>query len=387
MDINSYRNSQYGTIEHDHLGPWPHGYFMPNVIPAEVELSQRTHEVVNAAQFGLGKLAGLATLLKDPELLLAPALLREALSSSRIEGTQASLSDVLEASSLEEVNDDIQEVWNYLYAVKQGVELLEELPITSRFICYLHETLMNGVRGEGKLPGEIRSSPVWIGIAGGLPSEARFIPPLPSRLGELLGDWEKFVNEPPDMSVVVRCALMHYQFETIHPFLDGNGRIGRLLIGLMLAQEEVLPQPLLYISGYIEVHRAEYYERLQAVRERGEIDEWIFFFAKGIKEQAEESANRIARLVSLQEQYRLQVRGERSSISVLIDVLFKNPIVTVKLVQSELSVSQPTASTLLRKAESLGWVISIGRSGRGAGEKWYAREIWRAHSDEDEPTA
>jgi Fic family protein len=387
MDIHSYRSRQFGTIEQDHLGPWPHGYFMPEVMPAVVELSQRTQEAVSDAQFGLGKLAGLATLLKDPELLLAPALLREALYSSRIEGTQASLSDVIGASSQEVVNDDIQEVWNYLHALKQGVELLNELPITSRYICYLHETLMNGVRGEGKLPGEIRSTPVWIGVPGGLPAEARYIPPLPSRLGELLGDWEKFVNSPPEMSVVIRCALMHYQFETIHPFLDGNGRIGRLLIGLMLAQEGVLPQPLLYISGYIEVHRNEYYERLQAVRERGEIDEWILFFAKGITEQSEESANRISRLVALQEKYRLQVRGDRSSIPELIGVLFKTPIVTVKLVQSELNVSQPTASTLLRKAEKLGWVMSIGRAGRGAGEKWYAREIWRAHSDENEPTA
>jgi Fic family protein len=387
MKRSDYRDRTYGVIEDDHLGPWTHGFYMPAKMPTSVELSQQTYDAVTEAQFALGKLAGLALLMPDPELLLAPAMMQEALSSSRIEGTQASLSDVLSAEIVGEARggNDVREVLNYLAALKQGATLLGSLPITSRFFCALHETLMKDVRGDEKYPGELRKSPVWVGSPGGLPENAKYIPPLALKIPELISDWENFVNLPPKMPAVVRCALMHYQFETIHPFLDGNGRIGRLLIGLMLMQEGILPQPIFYISSYIENHRNEYYERLQAVREQGHMDEWIQFFSRAVVEQALESANRIDRLVKIQAGYRAQVLGDRSAIGGVIDLLLTRPMLTVELAQNELGVSQPTASNLLRKAEGLGWIRSMGRTGRGGKQRWYAPEIWAAGSAESPP--
>lgn len=387
MRQSDYRDRIYGALEEDLLGPWPHGYYMPAKLPGSLELLPATYDAVTEAQFALGKLAGLAQLLPDPELLLAPAMMQEALSSSRIEGTQASLSDVLSAEIVGEVRsgNDVREVLNYLAALREGAALLETLPITSRFFCALHETLMKNVRGDEKYPGELRRSPVWVGSPGGLPENARFIPPLASRIPELISDWENFVNLPPKMPAVVRCALMHYQFETIHPFLDGNGRIGRLLIGLMLMQDGILPQPIFYISSYIENNRNEYYERLQAVREQGQMDEWIQFFSRAVVEQALDGANRIDRLVKIQASYRAQVLADRSAIGGVIDLILTRPMLTVELAQNELGVSQPTASNLLRKAEALGWIRSMGRKGRGGKQSWFAPEIWAAGSAESPP--
>jgi len=205
-------------------------------------------------------------------MLLGPLLTREALASSRIEGTNASLSEVLKAEeiSTESASDDVQEVVRYLDANKKALKLIEDLPISQRLISLTHAELMRGVRGEEKFPGELRRSPVWVGDADATPDTAKFVPPLPEHLPELLTDWEKFVNDHrPRLPTLIRCALMHYQFETIHPFLDGNGRIGRLLIGLMLIQERRLDAPILYLSGYLEARRSEYYDCLQLVREKG----------------------------------------------------------------------------------------------------------------------
>jgi len=205
-----------------------------------------------------------------------------------------------------------------------------------------------------------------------------FIPPIQDHIGALLTDWERFANEPPTTTPVVRSALLHYQFETIHPFLDGNGRVGRLLIGFGLIHDRVLQAPILHISGYFERNRDEYYTRLQSVRERGEIDEWVTFFADAVSTQADQSAHRIRTLVNVREQYRKQAYGDRSALPGLIDLLFTNPLVTVGAVTRALDVSQPTASSLLRKASDRGWLESLGRRGRGGREEWIAREIWNA---------
>ncbi|WP_258366982.1 Fic/DOC family N-terminal domain-containing protein [Curtobacterium sp. ME-Dv--P-122a] len=339
-----------------------------------------TNAAVSRADIAIGRLAGLGQLIQEPELLLGPSMAQEALASSRIEGTQASLSDVLSVENDDEILDeDLREVDNYLRAAREGVALLADLPITQRFICSLHETLMREVRGDEKSPGELRRSPVWIGSPNARPETARFIPPHQDHLPETLDDWERFVNAPLDsMSVTVKCALMHYQFETIHPFLDGNGRIGRLLIGFSLIADGILPAPILHISGYFEQHRTEYYERLQAVRERGEVNEWIQFFAEAVTVRANDSAERIRKLVEIRERYRLAARTERSALPGLVDVIFKNPVLTVASVRRALGVSQPTASALLRRAEEYGWLRSLGRAGRGGRERWRADEIWNA---------
>ncbi|MEJ1231000.1 MAG: Fic family protein [Galbitalea sp.] len=374
-------SKDFGTITTRPLSPWTYPYFLPKELPREITLSPETIVAVSQADQALGRLAGLSQLIAEPEVLLGPSMSQEALSSSRIEGTQASLSDVLSAESDDQpiIDENLREVDNYLKAANQGVRLLNELPITQRFFCALHETLMQDVRGEEKAPGEIRKSPVWIGSTNARPETAKFIPPHQDHLGALIADWERFVNEPtPLIPTVIRCALTHYQFETIHPFLDGNGRIGRLLIGFSLMRDGVLPAPILHISGFFERNRPEYYARLQAVRERGEIEQWFQFFSLAITTQANESATRIRHLVEIRERYRREIAGDRTTLPELIDLIFKNPVVTVSSVQRALTISQPTASSVLHRASERGWVRSMGRWGRGGKERWLASDIWRA---------
>ncbi|MCS5721498.1 Fic family protein [Herbiconiux sp. CPCC 203407] len=391
MRPSDFTSDRFGSLTTKPNSAWHHAYFMPVSIPRELSLDPETVAALSRADIALGRLSGLATVIDNPALLLGPALAQEALASSRIEGTEASLSEVLSAEN-EDVpieNENLREVANYLRAIEQGTELIASWPLTLRFFCALHETLLTGVRGEEKSPGELRRSPVWIGSPNARPETARFIPPHQDDLGELLADWERFVNDPSTMPSVLRGALMHYQFETIHPFLDGNGRIGRLLIGFELMRDDVLSAPILHISGYFEANRNQYYDRLQAVRERGEIDEWVQFFAAAVEHQANESAGRIRTLLDIRERYRANVRGDRSQVADLIDVLLENPVITVSAVVRALSVTQPTASNLLRRAEGLGWVRSAGRWGRGGKERWVASEIWQAvtRTDFDEEVA
>lgn len=380
MRASDFTSTRFGVLQANPRSVWPHAYFLPEPIPRELALAAGTVNAVSRATLALGRLSGLATLIDDPELLLGPAMAQEALSSSRIEGTQASLSDVLSAENDDEpvVDENLREVSNYLAAVAQGVDMLNTLPLTQRFFCALHLTLLRDVRGEEKFPGELRRSPVWIGSPDARPETAKFIPPHQDHLAELLTDWERFVNEPSAMPPVVRCALMHYQFETIHPFLDGNGRIGRLLIGFELMNEQVLRAPILHISGYFERNRNAYYDRLQAVRERGEIEEWIQFFAAGIEVQAEQSARRIRALVELRERYRRESITDRTALPAVVELIFKNPVVSTPTLMRAAEVSQPTARAALRRAQDRGWLRSAGRWGRGGKERWVAPEVWEA---------
>ena len=385
MRTELYVSTRFGELTTNPTGAWTHPYFLPAAIPRALQLSPESMAAVSRADIALGRLSGLAMLINDPERLLGPSMAQEALSSSRIEGTQASLSDVLSAESSDEPIEDenLREVNNYLDAAAQGRALLEKWPLTQRFFCALHATLLANVRGEEKFPGELRRSPVWIGSPNARPETARFIPPHQDRIGDLLADWERFVNEPSTMPPVLRAALMHYQFETIHPFLDGNGRIGRLLIGFMLVADGVLSAPILPISGYFERNRDAYYDRLQAVRERGEIEEWVQFFCEGVEQQANQAAARIRALVEIRERYRREAIGDRSALSSVIDLIFRNPVVTVATVMRHAGVSRPAGSAALRRAEERGWVRSAGRWGRGERERWIATEVWAAVSSED----
>ncbi|WDH78803.1 Fic family protein [Microbacterium esteraromaticum] len=383
MRATDFTSSRFGEIKKDPIGPWPHPYFLPASIPRQLPLEADTVAAVARASTALGQLSGFALLVNDPELLLGPSMAQEALASSRIEGTEASLSEVLSSANDDVLveNENLREVSNYLKAATQGITLLETWPFTQCFFCALHETLLTGTRGEEKFPGDLRRSPVWIGSPNARPETAKFIPPLPSELGALLDDWEHFANDPSTMPAVVRAALTHYQFETIHPFLDGNGRIGRLLIGFQLMNEGVLPAPVLHISGYFESHRPEYYQRLQAVRERGEIEEWVMFFCAAVEDAAARSSARIRALLALRETYRTQARTERSSLPALIDAVFRNPVITVSTIMDAAGLSQPGASKLIHKAEARGWVTSVGRWGRGGKERWLAKEVWAAVTD------
>jgi Fic family protein len=236
---------------------------------------------------------------------------------------------------------------------------------------------MAGVRGEDRLPGEFRRTPVWVGSPTDSPDTAAFVPPLPENIPSLLTDWEKFVNEPSRFPVLIQCALMHYQFETIHPFLDGNGRMGRLLVVLMLINERRLSQPLLYISGYLENRRREYYERLQAVRETGDIQSYIQFFCAAVTRSAEDAVQRSSKLVELRDRYFVEVASARSRVGGLIDLLFTNPFVTVSRVERAMNVTNQGARNLINDAVGRDWLLDIGTRGRGGRRYWIAEEIFK----------
>ncbi len=378
MDPRKYTAPAFGVAHKtpgDRRALW---HFVPQPIQRELALDAETVYALSEAHAALGHLQGLGRLIREPELLLGPYMTREALASSRIEGTQASLSDVLqaEAGARPAQTEDVAEVERYLAASRLGLELIKTLPITQRLILQLHATLLEGVRGEEKLPGEYRRSPVWVGSPTDTPEDALYVPPLPDEMRSLLADWEEFVNSPSRLPVLISCGLMHYQFETIHPFLDGNGRIGRLLINLMLMDQRRLTTPLLYLSGYLESHRTEYYERLQSVRERGEIQQWRQFFLAAVRFSADDAVARAGRLVELREQYRADAATTRSNLVGLVDVLFRNPFVTVGGVERQLGITNQGARNIIRQAVERGWLSAIGAIGRGGRNYWVADRIY-----------
>jgi len=377
VEATNFVDSAFGGPAREPGSPWAFTYYLPKAVPRRIDFSDRIVVALSEADAALGHLQGLGTLIKDPGLLIGPYLRREALASSRIEGTQASLSDVFQAEIDEESSDDdTNEVKRYLEATEVAYELAQSLPITQRLVLEVHETLMKGVRGEEKNPGEFRTSPVWVGRSGATPDTATFVPPLPTHLPELLRDWEIFVNEEGvRLPALVQAALMHYQFETIHPFLDGNGRIGRLLINLLLMGRGRLPLPLLYLSHYFETHREEYYTRLQAVREDGDIDGWLGFFLEAVKNQADDAVTRSQRLINVREEYYSEAIKGRSNLPRLVELIVRNPFVTVRSAQRQLGITYQGARNLIKAAEERGWLRSLGTSGRGGREHWYAPEI------------
>lgn len=377
MDATKFVDSPFGSPAREPGKEWAFTYYLPKPIPRELHLTTQIVAALSDADSALGHLQGLGLLIRDPGLLIGPYLRREALASSRIEGTQASLSDVFQAEIDEDSTDaDTDEVQRYLEATRLAYDLAKSLPITQRLILQVHETLMKGVRGEEKDPGQFRASPVWVGRAGATPDTATFVPPLPTHLPELLRDWETFVNDDgTSLPALLQAALMHYQFETIHPFLDGNGRIGRLLINLLLMSRDRLPLPLLYLSHYFETHRDEYYARLQAVREEGDIAGWVLFFLRAVQHQARDAVARSRRLIEIREEYHQEAIKGRSSLPRLVEIIVRNPFVTVRSAERELELTHQGARNLIKAAEAKGWLQSLGTHGRGGREHWYAPEV------------
>lgn len=377
MDATKFVDSPFGAPAREPGKEWAFTYYLPKPIPRELDLTAQIVTALSEADSALGHLQGLGVLIRDPGLLIGPYLRREALASSRIEGTQASLSDVFQAEIDEDSTDaDTDEVQRYLEATRLAYDLAKSLPLTQRLILQVHETLMKGVRGEEKNPGQFRTSPVWVGRAGATPDTATFVPPLPMHLAELLRDWETFVNEDgASLPPLLQAALMHYQFETIHPFLDGNGRIGRLLINLLLMSRDRLPLPLLYLSHYFETHRDEYYARLQAVREEGDIAGWVLFFLRAVEHQARDAVARSRRLIEIREEYHREAIKGRSSLPRLVEIIVRNPFVTVRSAERQLELTHQGARNLIKAAEARGWLRSLGTHGRGGREHWYAPEV------------
>ena len=377
MDAARFVDSAFGRPTREPGNRWAFTYYLPKPIPRQLPLSYPVVIAMSEADAALGHLQGLGMVITDPSLLIGPYLRREALASSRIEGTQASLSEVFQSEvDASTSDDDTDEVRRYLEATELAYKLAGSLPITQRLVLQVHEVLLRRVRGEEKNPGELRTSPVWVGRAGATPESAAFVPPLPEHLPDLMRDWEYFVNEDgKQLPALIQAALMHYQFETIHPFLDGNGRIGRLLINLLLMERGRLPMPLLYLSSYFETYRQTYYDRLQAVREAGDIDRWLLFFLEAVTSQATDAVARARALVGIREAYLADAIQTRSSLPALVELITRTPVVTVRSVQTATDLTNPAARTLIRTAESRGWLQSIGTRGRGGREFWIAPRV------------
>jgi Fic family protein len=377
MRPEDFTAPQFGRAKRS-VGRWGFWYFSPEPIPRALDLATETVMALSNADSALGRLVGAGRLLRDPHLLVRPYVTREALASSRIEGTQASLSEVFQAvaSGGSAPDSGVREVENCIRAMETGLQLLKELPISNRVIRTIHQTLLQDVRGRERRPGEFRTTPVWIGSPTDTPENATYVPPLADETHEALRDWELFANEEPRMPMLVRCALLHYQFETIHPFLDGNGRLGRLLIVFFLMQQGRLPAPLLYLSSYLEDHRPEYYERLQAVRERGELQEWIQFFLTAVAAQAEDAVARAEQLVDLRERYRSELAGSRSRAVEVIDLIMENPIISSYTIQRRLQMTNQGARNLILQLERRALIERLGRFGRGGRQFWVASEAF-----------
>jgi len=379
------QNVFFGSIVKDHIGSWPYVYFLPITSLPSQPFATATWERSVLAQGALGELSALSRFMPMSDIALKTALLQEALASSRIEGTQASLTQVLDAKLNADVtNPDVEDVLRYHDALNFAVELLNELPISRRMVCATHKVLMDSRNGQSKTPGEFRNSPVWIGSPDSTPENARFIPPLPHHLADLFAAWEEVVNKPSGMLVAL-VAWTHYQFETIHPFLDGNGRMGRLLIEIQLIQYGVLSGPILGISRHIERYRDEYYEVLQGMRERGDFDALVRYFAFAIESQATETVSKVERMLALRDRWLIEFGSYSKSMPTLITFMTQNPILTVKLAQETLRVSQPTAAKLIEMAQELGVVTLRGRGGRGGKQSWLVPEVWGILSPHEAP--
>jgi len=358
----------------------PQGYvaFVPNRLPPKLEPSWELVRQISEADRHLSELAGAARLLPNPHLLITPFTRREAVLSSRIEGTQASLSDLISFEALGVVppdRADVQEVANYVNALEYGLKRIQHPPVSTRLMCELHERLMRGVRGDQLTPGELRRSQNWIGPPGALLQDATYVPPPVAEMKEALSDLEKFIHSKPDLPHLVRLALIHYQFEAIHPFLDGNGRIGRLLITLLLCADGVLPQPLLYLSAFFERYRSQYYQRLLEVSQSGNWKEWIVFFLRGVSEQSVDALNRANQLQQLSVEYRQMLQQKRSSATLLqmADLLFSRPVLTPNSISEALDLTYVSAQKNIAKLVDAGIVREV--TGRKRGRVYVAQQI------------
>ncbi|HEX5120311.1 MAG TPA: Fic family protein [Pseudonocardiaceae bacterium] len=320
---------------------------------------------LGAASTALGRLDGLARMLPNPNLFVAMYVRREAVLSSQIEGTQSTLDDVLtyEVNPAADVPRDIEEVVNYVAAMNYGLERLQTFPLSLRLLREIHGVLMKGVRGGEKSPGEFRSSQNWIGSPGprGL-DDATFVPPPPDVMNVALGSFEKYLHDNDDLHPLLVCGLAHAQFETIHPFLDGNGRVGRLLMTFLLCHAGVLRLPLLYLSHYLKLRRAEYYDRLMAIRFQGDWEGWLRFFLAGVEFVAHEAEATGSKIVELREDYRSQVLRAFTSTTaplILLDELFNRPIINVAAARKALDMSYVAANNLIGRFCELRILVEV----------------------------
>ncbi len=382
MEPSQFQDSPAGRllkIGRDGAAYWA---FIPDPLPPQISFNAKLIRALSDADRALGELAGLGRTMSNPQLLIGPFLRREAVLSSRIEGTQADIADLYayEAGQLtargQSSEADVREVHNYVSAMRYGLERLESLPVSLRLLRELHEKLMEGVRGEYATPGKFRRYQNWIGRPGSSVQEADFVPPpvetavgtvagmpveLPGEqditgMNRALEDLESYIHREDDYPPLMRLAFIHYQFEAIHPFVDGNGRIGRLLISLLLIDWKLLPLPLLYLSVFFERHRHDYYDLLAAVSKRGAWCDWLLFFLHGVAEQSQDAISKVKQLQDLQAEWRDRLKQTRVSAVMLgiVDSLFEHSMLSANDVQERFEVSHPTAMKALKKLKKMG---------------------------------
>ena len=344
-------------MTHNRAGKYVHqltGYdaFIPTDLPPDppVNMDAEMIRLLSLADRKLGRLDGVAQILPNPDLFVGMYVQKEAVLSSQIEGTQASFVDVLQVDAdTAAKRQDVEEVVNYVKAMKYGMNRLETLPLSLRLLREIHGILLSGVRGSQRNPGDFRTSQNWIGSSGCSLATASFVPPPVAEMTSALGHLENYMYSESDIPHLIRIALIHAQFETIHPFLDGNGRMGRLLIAFWLYQQQILKYPLLYISYYFKKNRTEYYDRLMNIRTKGDWEGWVKFFLEGVAQVADEATQSASEIMKLKEMIMEKIQRETSGKAnsvLLLDLLFRMPIITINLVKDELKVSYPTAKAL-----------------------------------------
>jgi len=340
--------------------------FIPSPLPPDpaIQFSKNLPKILSQSDRALARLDSLGDILPNVDLFIAMFVRKEAVLSSQIEGTQASLEDLFQyesGQSPEKVND-VDEVVNYIKALNYGMERLDSLPMSNRLIKEIHEVLLKGVRGASKTPGEFKRTQNWIGPPGSTLADASFVPPPPHDATKAMGELEKYLHHESEYPVLINCALIHYQFETIHPFLDGNGRLGRLLITFYLYWKDILHKPLLYLSYFFKKNRQEYYDRLTMVRNSGNYEQWIEFFLKGVTEVSDLAIDTAKKILELQSDHRNQLWQKKMSSPLavgLLEKLFYTPYMSVKNVSQAFSISYQAASMLVNQFEKHGILMEI----------------------------
>lgn len=364
--------------------PQPEGYkaFIPENLPPKQGMEMDAlYQLISTADRALARLDGIATILPNLDLFIAMYVRKEALLSSQIEGTQSTLIGVLEYEADIESDEDVQEVAevvNYIKALKYGLERVKELPLSLRLIKEIHKILLEGARGSAKDPGEFRRTQNWIGPGGATINDAAFVPPPPHQVLPSMGELEKYMHSEDDLPALVKIGLIHAQFETIHPFLDGNGRIGRLLITFYLCYKCILSKPLLYLSFYLKKNRTEYYDRLMAVRLNNDWKGWLEFFLKGVIEVSEEATQTTKAILLLKEDGMNRLFEKKMGsvyATKLLEKLFSTPLVTVPGIQRKLNISRQTANGLVKKFVNVGILEEI------TGKKRYRCFLFRDYVD------
>ena len=341
--------------------------FRPAPLPPAIDMDNEMVSLLTSATKALATLDTLSSYIPNMNLFVSMYVRKEALLSSQIEGTQATLEDVLDPLIEKNANQNVADVVNYIKATEFALERMNTLPLCNRLIKETHEVLMSGVRGQEKNPGEFRTSQNWIGAAGSSLKNARYIPPNPEDMINAMSELEKYINSDDSLDLLIQAALLHYQFETIHPFLDGNGRVGRLLITLFLMEKKVLSSPALYISYYLKKNRIEYYDRMSEVRNKDNYEQWIKFFLNAIKESAVESVDAIKKLSELHdaniEKINAMGRAAKNARAVF-DYLEQNPIIDIGKTAEELNLAFSTVSLAVNRLVDAGILIQTNNANR-----------------------